>query len=161
MDRRLLCSLALSTPLAFTGCATVMNGETQNVSVQTQTLEGKPVTQAQCSLKNDKGAWKAETPATVQIRKSAQDLLVECKKDGMDAGFARAISRVHASFFGNALIGGGVGAIIDHTKGTAYDYPMQLSIKMGTSTVIDKREDGGEKKDVASAESSASGGATK
>jgi hypothetical protein len=160
MDCRLLCLLALA-PFAFTGCATIMNGETQNVLVQTQTLEGKPVAQAQCSLKNDKGSWKAESPATVQVRKSAQDLMVECQKDGMDMGFVRAISRVHASIFGNALLGGGVGAIIDHTKGTAYDYPSQLSVKMGMTTVIDKRDDGAEKKDVASTESSASRGSTK
>jgi hypothetical protein len=161
VDHLRLIALALIAPFGFTGCATVMNGEMQNVSVQTQTLEGKPVAQAQCSLKNDRGSWKAESPATVQVRKSAQDLMVECQKDGMDAGFARAISRVHASIFGNAIIGGGIGALIDHTKGTAYDYPAQLSVKMGTTTVFDKRDDGAEKQDVASTPSSASAGSTK
>jgi hypothetical protein len=33
----------------------------------------------------------------------------------------------------------GIGAIIDHNKGTAYDYPDQLQVKMGESVVIDKK----------------------
>ena len=157
MSFRLL-ALALLAPFAFTGCATVMNGETQNVAIKTESAEGQAVAQAKCTLQNDKGSWKADSPGVAQVRKSAQDLMVECQKDGHAAGFGRAISRVNPSFFGNVVIGGGVGAIIDHTKGTAYDYPAELPIKMGTTTVIDKREEGGAKKnDVATADAAATG----
>jgi hypothetical protein len=41
--------------------------------------------------------------------------------------------------WGNIIFGGGVGAIIDHNKGTGYDYPDQLPVKMGESVVVDKK----------------------
>jgi hypothetical protein len=41
--------------------------------------------------------------------------------------------------WGNIIIGGGVGAFIDHSNGTGYDYPDQLPVKMGESVVVDKR----------------------
>ena len=43
--------------------------------------------------------------------------------------------------FGNILFGGGVGAIIDHNKGTAYTYPAWLRIVMGDNLVYDKKDD--------------------
>ena len=33
--------------------------------------------------------------------------------------------------FGNILLGGGIGAIVDHNNGTAYDYPSPIKIFMG------------------------------
>ena len=41
--------------------------------------------------------------------------------------------------FGNIIFGGGIGALIDHSKGTGYDYPDQLPVKMGESVVVDKK----------------------
>ncbi len=43
--------------------------------------------------------------------------------------------------FGNIIFGGGIGAIIDHNKGTGYDYPNQLPVKMGDSVIVDKRSE--------------------
>jgi hypothetical protein len=39
--------------------------------------------------------------------------------------------------FGNIIFGGGVGAIIDHNNGSAYEYPPSLKIVMGTSQRIE------------------------
>ena len=39
---------------------------------------------------------------------------------------------------GNIIIGGGIGAMIDHSKGTGYNYPDQLSVEMGKAIVIDR-----------------------
>ena len=33
--------------------------------------------------------------------------------------------------FGNIIFGGGVGAIIDHNNGSAYEYPALIKIFMG------------------------------
>ncbi len=41
--------------------------------------------------------------------------------------------------FGNIVFGGGIGAIIDHNKGTGYDYPDLLPVKMGEAVVVDKK----------------------
>ncbi len=43
--------------------------------------------------------------------------------------------------FGNIIFGGAIGAIIDHNKGTGYDYPDQLPVKMGQSVIVDKRDE--------------------
>ena len=52
----------------------------------------------------------------------------------------RAISRAAGGMFGNIIFGGGIGAIIDHSKGTGYDYPDNLPVKMGEVITVDKRE---------------------
>lgn len=75
------------------------------------------------------------------IGKSAEDLSAVCKKNGLFDGLLVAISRAAGSMWGNIVFGGGVGAMIDHSRGNGYDYPYQLAVKTGESVVIDKRTD--------------------
>ena len=42
--------------------------------------------------------------------------------------------------FGNIILGGGIGALIDHSKGTGYDYPDNLPVRMGEVITVDRRE---------------------
>lgn len=123
------------------GCATITSNEMQTVALNTKTAEGQPVEKAQCSLKNDKGKWQAESPGVVTVHRSAEDLIVECKKEGFAEGFLRAISRAAGGMWGNIVFGGGVGALIDHNKGTGYDYPDDLPVKMGSSVTVDRRDE--------------------
>ena len=119
------------------GCSTITQSEGQSLAL-TATYEGKPVDPT-CQLKNDKGSWDSKAPANVTVRKSGEDLEVTCKKEGMPDGLLKAISRAAGSMFGNIIFGGGIGALIDHSKGTGYDYPDQLPVKMGESVVVDKK----------------------
>lgn len=125
----------------MSGCATITSTEMQPVTVATHTAEGQPVEQAACSLKNDVGYWKVTSPGVVSVKRSAEDLMIECKKDGSPDGIARAISRAAGGMWGNIIFGGGIGAIIDHNKGTGYDYPNDLIVKMGQSVTIDKKDE--------------------
>ena len=120
------------------GCATITSNEMQTVSLTTQSADGNAVEKANCVLRNDRGQWEAVSPAQVAVRRSADDLLVTCRKEGVQDGMLRAISRVAPGMVGNIIIGGGIGAIIDHTKGTGYDYPDDLPVKMGTSVTVDR-----------------------
>ena len=43
--------------------------------------------------------------------------------------------------FGNIIFGGGIGAIIDHSKGTGYNYPDAVPVKMGRSVTVDRRDE--------------------
>lgn len=122
------------------GCATITSSETQSLSLSALDGDGKAVEKAKCKLKNDKGDWQAESPAFVNVRRSSEDLTIECKKDGYPDGFLRAISRAAGGMFGNILFGGGIGAIIDHSKGTGYNYPDNLPVKMGQSITVDRRD---------------------
>jgi hypothetical protein len=123
--------------LVLPGCSTITQDGTQSLSL-TASYNGKAV-DADCKLDNDKGQWTAKAPSNVQVRKSGEDLNVTCKKDGMPDGLLKAISRAAGSMYGNIIFGGGIGAIIDHSKGTGYDYPSRLPVKMGDSVVVDKK----------------------
>jgi hypothetical protein len=41
---------------------------------------------------------------------------------------------------GNVLIGGGIGALVDHSTGNGYSYPNELPVRMGESVTVDRRE---------------------
>lgn len=131
----------LAASLVFSGCASITSSEMQMVSLNTKAEDGQTIDKAKCTLKNDKGVWEAVSPSFVSIHRSAEDLTVECKKEGIADGFLRAISRAAGGMWGNIIFGGGVGAIIDHNKGTGYDYPNELPVKMGGSTTVDKKEE--------------------
>ncbi len=124
--------------VANVGCASITQSDSQSLAL-TATFQGKPV-EPVCQLKNDRGAWDSKAPANVMVRKSGEDLDVTCKKEGMPDGLLKAISRAAGSMWGNIVFGGGIGALIDHNKGTGYDYPDQLIVKMGESVVVDKKQ---------------------
>jgi hypothetical protein len=129
--------IAFAAAVTNVGCASITQSENQSLAL-TATYQGKPIDPT-CQLKNDKGSWDSKAPANVSVHKSAEDLDVICKKEGMPDGLLKAISRAAGSMWGNIIFGGGVGAIIDHNKGTGYDYPDQLPVKMGESVVVDKK----------------------
>lgn len=130
-------ALTLAAAITNSGCSTITQSEGQSLAL-TATYQGQPVDPT-CQLKNDKGSWDSKAPANVTVRKSGEDLEVTCKKEGMPDGLLKAISRAAGSMWGNIIFGGGIGAIIDHNKGTGYDYPDQLPVKMGESIVVDKK----------------------
>lgn len=138
MDRWVWAGCVLSAAALSAGCSTITQSENQAVAL-TASFDGKPV-DADCKLKNDKGAWEVKAPANVSVRKSNEDLEVTCKKEGMPDGLLKAISRAAGSMFGNILFGGGIGALIDHGKGTGYDYPDVLPVKMGEAVVVDRKQ---------------------
>ncbi len=129
--------IAFTAAVTNVGCASITQSNDQSLAL-TATYQGQPV-DATCQLKNDKGSWDAKAPANVSVRKSGEDLDVVCKNEGMPDGLLKAISRAAGSMWGNIVFGGGVGALIDHNKGTGYDYPNQLPVKMGESVVVDKK----------------------
>jgi uncharacterized protein YgiM (DUF1202 family) len=43
--------------------------------------------------------------------------------------------------WGNIVFGGGIGAVIDHTNGTGYNYPNDLPVKMGASVSVDQADE--------------------
>lgn len=132
--------VSVAALILVSGCSTITQSETQRLSV-TATHEGTPLKDADCSLTNDKGTWTAKAPGQVDVRKSGENLNVVCKKEGFVDGLLTAISRAAGSMFGNIIFGGGIGALIDHSKGTGYDYPNNLPVEMGRSVIVDKKQE--------------------
>lgn len=130
--------LAAAVALACTGCASIVNDSTHPMKVETKTPSGETVAGAECKLTNDYGTITMKSGDTSQVRRSSKDLDIVCKDPKNPEANARAISRANGGMWGNIILGGGIGAIIDHSKGTAYTYPTWVQLVFGRSLVFDR-----------------------
>lgn len=133
------CFLLIATS-GLSGCATITSDSMQAITVDARDQNNKPVKGVTCKLVNDKGTWHAKAPETVMVHKSASDLHVVAEKEGLPTGTLKVVSKANAGLAGNIIFGGVVGAAIDHTKGTAYNYPSNVTIVMGQSKTIPERK---------------------
>ena len=121
---------------SLSSCASITGSTTQTISLQTRAPDGKEVKEVQCDLINKRGTYFVSTPGTIQISRSNDDMQVTCRKDGYDNGRAAVVSATKGSMFGNILFGGGIGAIVDHSNGSAYEYPSFVQVVMGSNITI-------------------------
>jgi len=129
--------LYLAVISVFSGCASVTGTTGQSVSVETRQKNGSVLSGASCELTNSKGKWFITTPGSASIRRSNDDMIVVCNKDGHEPGTAAVVSDTKGMMFGNILIGGGIGALVDHNTGAAYEYPTLIQIMMGSNLKIE------------------------
>jgi hypothetical protein len=129
MNKSLLTVFVLATQF-LAGCASITGNTNQNVSVQTKEPTGAEVVGANCELSNSKGKWFVVTPGTVGIHRSNDDIQILCRKDGYEPGKNGIVSETKGMMFGNIIFGGGIGAIVDHSSGAAYEYPSLFQILM-------------------------------
>jgi hypothetical protein len=115
-----------------------MNDSTHPVKVETKTQSGELVSGAECKLSNDYGSITVKSGDTTQVRRSSKDLDIVCKEPKNPDANARAISRANGGMWGNIILGGGIGAVIDHNKGTAYTYPTWVQLIFGKTLVFDR-----------------------
>ena len=127
--------------MATSGCATITKDANQQVQIDAYTQDQQRVMDARCVAHNDRGQWETKSPGAVNVHRSGENLLIKCEKDGLEPGTATAVSRANGGMFGNILLGGGIGAIVDHNKGTAYTYPGWLKVIMGAETLFDRRDE--------------------
>ena len=135
LKQTLILSSILADIFLTSGCASIVDGSTQVLSVQTQ-KEAKVVDGANCTLVNDKGTYFVNTPGTVMVHRADGNLSVVCKKDGMPPGLETVESSTKGMAFGNILAGGIIGAAIDMHDGAAYDYPSLITVQMGENLVF-------------------------
>ncbi len=114
--------------IALTGCSTIVSSNNQTVTVKAM-HENKEIDGTKCVLQNSKGEWTTVTPQSVNIRKAWADLNVTCRKGGA-SGSKIVKSSAEGSTFGNIIIGGGVGALVDAGTGNGYAYPDSITIDM-------------------------------
>jgi hypothetical protein len=112
---------ALAVVAFFTvlpGCASIVTGQNQSVTVETPACEG-----ASCRLTNDKGTWAVKAPGSVVVTRAYGDLSVTCSKEGHGSATNTVASSTKAMAAGNIVFGGVIGAGVDAATGAAYDYP--------------------------------------
>ena len=112
--------------LALSGCASIVSGSSQVVSVST-TPPG-----ATCEVAR-RGAPLGvinATPGMVHIGKSAADLNVTCTKPGYETATAATPSSFNGWTFGNLILGGAIGIVVDVATGADFDYPPLVQVSM-------------------------------
>lgn len=126
---RAISVIAAAAATSLTGCASIVSGTNQVMSVETISKTGK-IDGASCKLQNDKGVYYVITPGTVNVHRAYGDLSVTCEKTGVPTGLATIKSSTKGMMAGNILFGGFIGAGVDAASGAAYDYPVLLQIMM-------------------------------
>ena len=120
-------SFSILALLAVTGCASVTGSKLQPVSVQT-IEDSKEVAGAGCTLTNDAGKWFVTSPGSVTIQKSTGDLAVECVREKDSVGHENIVSKSNGAVWGNIILGGGIGYIVDRNTGAGFDYPNTITV---------------------------------
>lgn len=120
----------ISSFFFLTGCATIMSGRLQEVSIKTP-----PAEYASCLLMNDKGEWYVDaTPATLEINSSYQDLEVYCEKDGYQVANKAVVSSIKGWTFPSLFFGG---ILVDGLNGAGFAYPKHIDVEMKHNLVAD------------------------
>jgi hypothetical protein len=117
---------ALTIMAALGGCASVISGTSQ-----TLTLDTIP-SGADCSL-SKKGLVVGRvnpTPGAVFVQRTRDDITVECKKDGYQTGTFINRSGLEAATFGNVILGGLVGVVVDAASGANNKYDEKMHITL-------------------------------
>lgn len=121
MINKIIATTALVASLA--ACASIVDEKTQVVTVETPWCHA-----ARCELANEGGRYYAEnTPASLVINKSEEDLVMTCEREGQAAVTVFESSANAYMTAGNILLFGGIlGIIVDDSSGAGYDYETRL-----------------------------------
>jgi hypothetical protein len=124
-----LVALPLCLLAGLTGCASIVDGSTETVTVQTANGPGA-LAGAQCALDNKKGNWVVTTPGSVTVHRGSEALEVKCTKDGYAPATDMVSAATNNVVYWNILLGGGVGATTDTVSGAAWKYPQTITVPM-------------------------------
>lgn len=120
----------LGVMVMLAGCATMVKGTSQQISLDTPGYPG-----AECTLRSkDFGTRKVVTPANFELPKSKYDIAVECRK-GCARGSGTIASNLEGMTAGNIVAGGVVGFGVDAATGAMnkYNENNQIAMSQGAS----------------------------
>ena len=111
------------------GCATIVKGTTQIVSVETPGAAG-----ANCTLSSSAiGKVNLVTPATVTLQKGSENITVRCTKECYNDGTGIIGSNTEAMAAGNIIAGGPIGLGVDAISGALNKYNEQNQITINST----------------------------
>ena len=116
----------------LSGCSTIVNGETQEVTLLTPGAYD-----ARCTLHNEEFSYRMITGETRHIPRSDKEMTVDCFAPGFREKTISVESAIDHAVTYNALHGGIPGVILDHASDALYVYPSQI--------VVSFRDSGGAK----------------
>jgi hypothetical protein len=123
---RILCVSLLSSALLTGGCATLTKGGSQTVTVDTDPSG------AVCTLARDAKTLAVinPTPGSVSVEKAQGTIAIACTKHGYLEASGSLASEFQAMTFGNILLGGIVGVVVDAASGAMREYPTKATITL-------------------------------
>ena len=108
------------------GCATIVKGTTQTVSIDTPGVIG-----AVCELSSPGiGTQSVTTPATIELEKSQHNISTTCRKSCFQDGVGVIASYSEGMAAGNILFGGVIGLGVDAASGAMNKYADRTTIVM-------------------------------
>ena len=114
----------------LSGCATLLDEDTQEISVSLQCKER--MVRAQCAAENSKGRWLFRAPGLVQVNNDYGDLKITCKVQYMPEFTVSVPALPTWNLAGNILLGGIIGAAYDLHNNTGLKYPETVNITSPT-----------------------------
>lgn len=127
MPLRQILALIAFAPLV-TGCASVVEGTTQQIAIATN-----PEIGAACTGSNSKGQWSVTTPGTITVKKSSTTILtVQCTKPGWEDGIAYAAGKWSKAGIAGEIVPyvGLVNYAADMSSGAMIVYPTSITVSM-------------------------------
>jgi hypothetical protein len=118
------------------GCALVSRGTQQNIRVDAVSSEGKAIDTLECRAGD--AATEPSAPG-LTVKRSVQDLLINCISQGQIVASAKIVSRADWALL-SLVVGGLTSAIIDHVSGAVYAYPEWIRLVAGEERVYDQRD---------------------
>ncbi len=112
----LLMGLLVVAMSLTTGCATIVNGDMVSVPVYTTPPEAKISVAGQ----------ELRSPATAQIPRGKGDFKMTIEKEGYKTGYVLLTQSLDGWLWGNILLGGLIGLLVDFISGDAYDLEPEL-----------------------------------
>jgi hypothetical protein len=107
-------------------CSSITQGTDQEVYVDTVSVMG-----AKCVLNNSKGSWSiASTPGTANVARGGGEMKVRCEKKHYKKSERLVPQSLEPMTFGNVLIGGVIGVMVDAGTGAAFSYPSNVSVAL-------------------------------
>lgn len=124
--RLLRIALAVGLIYLLSGCASLVNDDSQEVSVRL--MCGPRTFTATCHLKNDKGRWTLSTPGTIRVVNDISNLEITCRSEYVPSFTVSAMPMPSVALLGNLFLGGVVGAAVDIYNNTGMKYPENIDI---------------------------------
>lgn len=124
--RLLRLALAVGLICLLSGCASLVNDDSQEVSVRL--MCGPRTFTATCHLKNDKGRWTLSTPGTIRVVNDISNLEITCRSEYVPSFTVSAMPMPSLALLGNLFLGGVVGAAVDIYNNTGMKYPENIDI---------------------------------
>lgn len=116
----------LAATLLGAGCATITKGTTQTIAINTP---GAP--DATCTLtSSDMGSRVVQTPTTLTVSKSQDNIAVRCQKECFQDGTTVLVSGTESMTAGNIVFGGVIGLGVDAASGALNKYPAHTDVAM-------------------------------